>query len=180
MPDKQQLLRVGKISSINYENGTARVTYEDKDGSTTPEIPFLAWEFWMPKIEDQVLVGHLSNGSSRAVIIGPFWYDGHRPHQGREGLYRKEFTNEKGKDGAEYDAKAASYTIKAGGCTIVLRDGKATITAPNGIRALADMTAAGDLTVEGAATVTGDVTGGGISLDNHTHTGVHGGTSGPH
>ena len=180
MSDKQQLLRVGKISSINYENGTARVTYEDKDGGTTPEIPFLAWEYWMPKIEDQVLVGHLSNGSSRAVILGPFWYDGHRPHQGREGLYRKEYTNQIGKDGAEYDAKAASYTIKAGGCTITLQGGAATITAPNGIRALADVTAAGNLTVEGAATVTGDVIGGGISLDKHTHTGVHGETSGPH
>lgn len=39
--DKQQLLRIGRISSYNFPDGTARVTYDDKDGSTTPEIPFL-------------------------------------------------------------------------------------------------------------------------------------------
>lgn len=81
--DKQQLLRIGRISSYNFPDGTARVTYDDKDGSTTPEIPFLAWEHWRPKIGDQVLVGHLSNGTSRAIILGPFWYEGHRPHGGR-------------------------------------------------------------------------------------------------
>ena len=180
MADKQQLLRVGKISSINYENGTARVTYEDKSGETTPELPFLAWEYWMPKIEDQVLVGHLSNGSSRAVILGPFWYEGHRPHQGREGLYRQEYTNDIGGDGVEYDKKANSLTIKAAGCTITLQGGQATIVAPKGIRAMADVTVAGNLNVSGEETVSGDVVAGGISLDRHTHTGVHGETSGPH
>ena len=44
------ILRIGKISSINYPEGTARISYEDKDGSTTSELPFLAWEYWMPKI----------------------------------------------------------------------------------------------------------------------------------
>ena len=28
------ILRIGKISSINYPEGTARISYEDKDGST--------------------------------------------------------------------------------------------------------------------------------------------------
>lgn len=37
-----QYLRIGKISSFNYPKGTARVTYEDKDGSTTAEFPFLS------------------------------------------------------------------------------------------------------------------------------------------
>ena len=98
----KQLLRIGRISSYNFPDGTARVTYDDKDGSTTPEIPFLAWEHWRPKIGDQVLVGHLSNGTSRAIILGPFWYEGHRPHGGREGLYRQEYTSTLGGDAAEY------------------------------------------------------------------------------
>ena len=39
----------------------------------------------------------------------------------------------------------------------------------------------GSVEITGATlTVSGDVIGGGISLDNHTHTGVHGETSGPH
>lgn len=47
-----QVLRVGKISSINYHNSTARVIYEDRDGATTGELPFLAWEYWMPRVAD--------------------------------------------------------------------------------------------------------------------------------
>ena len=39
----------------------------------------------------------------------------------------------------------------------------------------------GSVSITGATlTVSGDVIGGGISLDNHTHTGVHGETSPPH
>lgn len=168
MADKQQLLRVGKISSFNCKDGTARVTYEDKSGETTPELPFLAWEYWMPKIGDQVLVGHLSNGSSRAVILGPFWYDGHRPHNGRDGLYRQEYTNTIGGDAEEYDEKTASLTIKAGGCTIVLQRGHVTVTAPAGVSVSANVDAAGD------------VTAGMVSLQNHIHTSVHGETSSAH
>ena len=77
------ILRIGKISSINYPEGTARISYEDKDSSTTSELPFLAWEYWMPKIGDQVLVGHLSNGSCAGVIIGHLLAGSRRATPGR-------------------------------------------------------------------------------------------------
>lgn len=154
-----QLLRVGKISSINYPDGTARVTYEDRDGSTTPELPFLAWEYWMPKIGDQVLVAHLPNGQARAVILGPFWYDGNRPEISGEGIYRKDYANTQGVAGETYDAKTDVFTIQAGGCTLQMSGGRVTITAPAGVH------------------VSGDVVAGSISLQNHTHSGVHGDTS---
>ncbi len=163
----KQLLRVGRISSFNYPDGTARVTYGDKDGETTPELPFLAWEYWMPKIGDQVLVGHLSNGTSRAVILGPIWYEGHRPYNGREGLYRQEYTNTIGGDAAEYDGKTAALTIKAGGCTIVLKDGQVSVEAPAGV------------TVSTTVTAATEVTAAGISLTKHTHTGDSGGSTSP-
>lgn len=99
------ILRIGKISSINYPDGTARVSYEDKDGSTTSELPFLAWEYWMPKIGDQVLVGHLSNGSCAGVIIGPVWHGDYQPADGREGVYRKEYSNEPGTANETYYVK---------------------------------------------------------------------------
>lgn len=161
MADERQLLRVGKISSINYENGAARVTYEDKNGETTPELPFLAWEYWTPKIGDQVLVGHLSNGSGWAVILGPFWYDGFRPYQGREGLFRQEFTNDIGGDAEEYDKKKNSYTVQACGCTIVLQNGRATVTAPAGVNVNGDVTISGSVTVSGTATAAAHLIGGG-------------------
>ena len=74
-----QVLRIGKISTVNLKKGTARVTYEDRDGATTGEIPFLAWTCWRPKIGETVLVGHISNGTTSAVILGPFWNESCRP-----------------------------------------------------------------------------------------------------
>jgi len=114
------------------------------------------------------VVGHLSNGTSRAIILGPFWYEGHRPHGGREGLYRQEYTSTLGGDAAEYDEKTASLTIQAGGCTITLAGGKVTVDAPSGVEVTTTVTAATE------------VTAGAIKLTQHTHTGVHGETSPPH
>lgn len=70
-----QELRVGKISAINYEEGKARVVYDDKDGMVTPELPFLSpgGIYDMPAVGDMVLVAHLPNGPAAGVIIGKFF-----------------------------------------------------------------------------------------------------------
>lgn len=49
-------IRVGKISSLNYEKGLARVTYSDRDNSVTKEIPLVSpWgEYYMPEVDDYV------------------------------------------------------------------------------------------------------------------------------
>lgn len=109
MEENKDYLRIGKISSFNYPNGTARVTYEDKDQSTTTEMAFIAYEYWMPKVGDQVLVAHLSTGTSAAIVLGPVWHDGYRPTEGFEGLYKKEYANRPGKAGERYDAKGEAY-----------------------------------------------------------------------
>lgn len=163
---EKDIFRIGKISSINYEKGTGRITYEDRGNSTSAEFSFLAWEYWMPKIGEQVLTAHIPSETSRAVILGPVWHDGRRPIEGREGIYRKEYENTQGAAFERYSAEEKKLTIQAGGCTITLSGGTIQIT--------------GNLTVSGTVTAGGDVTAGGISGMGHTHTGVHGETSGPH
>ena len=189
-------LRLGKISSVNYPNGTARVTYPDRDDDTTPEIPFLAWEYWMPKIGETVLTAHLQNGPAAAVILGPVWHGGHRPVEGFPGLYRKEYANEPGLAGERYDAQSGDYRQSVTGAMLIsaseswaaqvenaavqIHDGGVTITAP-GVTIRADaVRVLGDLSVEGNITATGNVTADGVSLRTHTHTGTHGETTGPH
>lgn len=49
-------IRLGKISSINYTAGKARVVYEDRDDSVTSELPFLALQYNIPKVDDLVVV----------------------------------------------------------------------------------------------------------------------------
>lgn len=90
------ILRIGKISSINYTDGTARVLYTDRDNSVTVELPLLSFEYCMPSIDDFVLVCHLPNGGMAGVIIGPYWNDNNRPPEGKEGLYRKDFDKNPG------------------------------------------------------------------------------------
>lgn len=83
-------LRIGKISSINYANGTARVLYTDRDNAVTAELPLLSFEYCMPAIDDLVLVCHLPNGGAAGIILGRFWCEGNRPVEFGEGLYRKD------------------------------------------------------------------------------------------
>lgn len=199
--DDNQLLRIGRISSINYADGTARVTYRDKDGCTTPEFPFLDWGWRPPKIGEQVLVAHLSNSTARGVILGPIWYgrgglEDRLPLAAdsspmREELNRWEYSHDIAGPGMEYDHKEKTMlrnaaglreyaeeqeertTLETGGCTIVLEKGAITIEAPKGIT----------ITTESSTSVrtNQDVVSGSdsISLIHHTHMGVHGVTTPP-
>lgn len=178
-------LRIGKISSFDYPKGTAKITYEDKNDSTTAFFSFLAWQYWMPKVGDQVIVAHLSNGTCAATILGPVWHDGHRPPEGQEDLYRKDYNRKYWTAYERYDAKAQEYkevvtgtmdteptkdwTLTVGGTTIVkvMPDGSISITAPAGISINTPL-----------ITVTGDVVASGVSLVHHTHPGDSGGVTG--
>ena len=145
-------LRIGKLSKIDYPNGKASVTYEDLNDSTTATFSFLAWQYWMPKEGDQVLVAHLSNGTCAAVILGPVWHNGHRPPEGQEELYRKDYNRKYWDAYQRYDHKALEYlevitgtydikptkdfTLTVNGTTVVKvkADGSIEITAPSGIK----------------------------------------------
>lgn len=116
-------LRIGKVSSINYQKGTARVTYEDRGKDTTVEFPFLAVEYLMPKVGDQVLVAHLSSGSQAGVILGPVWHDGKRPPASGADVYHKELGHTVGKGSLDYRDNGDTLTIKAGRILINVCDG---------------------------------------------------------
>ena len=96
-------LRLGKISTINYKDGTARVLYTDRDNTVTAELPLLSFEYRMPAVDDFVLVCHLPNGGAAGIILGPIWNDNNRPPEGKEGLYRKDFDKTAGKCFLRYD-----------------------------------------------------------------------------
>ena len=90
---EKNLIRIGRISSINKETGMARVVYKDKN-STTSELPVFNFygEYKMPCIGQLVLVLHLSNDSSTGIIMGSFWNKTNKP---KASEYRKDFKGEK-------------------------------------------------------------------------------------
>ena len=92
-------IRVGKISSLNYEKGLARVTYSDRDDAVTKEIPLLTpyGEYYMPEVDDYVYILHLPNGSEAGVILGRYWTKNCTPLEGFQGLRRKDVARKQGK-----------------------------------------------------------------------------------
>ncbi len=107
-------IRVGRVSSINYESGMIRVTYHDKDDSVTAEYPLLTNndEYIMPEVGQDVIVTHLSNGSSRGAIIGTLWNKKHIPHETGKGLYRKELSRKKDAAYIRYSDENGEYLLK--------------------------------------------------------------------
>ena len=84
------MIRIGRISKINYEKGSAEVTYPDRDDMVTQEIPFISYEYNMPDVDDLVLVTHISGAIEDGVIIGKFFNDDNLPIKRSENVYCKE------------------------------------------------------------------------------------------
>ncbi len=105
--------RFGRVSAVNYAAGTARILYRDKSKEVTKELPLLSLEYYMPEVDDLVLVGHLPNGPEAAVILGRFWSDKNMPPEGKRGLYRKDMSRTAGKAMMRYaeDESQADVTM---------------------------------------------------------------------
>ena len=111
MADK--LIRVGKVSKIDYDKAMIAVTYPDLDDSVTVFLSTVSFndEYKMPKIGDEVAVLHLPSGQARGLVLGHYWNKTNLPANHGNGLYRKEFGQEKGDAYAEYDD--GEYTLSA-------------------------------------------------------------------
>lgn len=90
---EENLIRIGSVSSINYEAGTIRVTYPDLDDSVTDDFPVLHFggKYKMPDIGEDVLVLHLSNGTEVGFVAGSYWTDDDPPAFSGPGVFLQEF-----------------------------------------------------------------------------------------
>ena len=146
------IIRFGRISSVNYEAGLARVVYNDRtDGagnkSVTRELPYLSFWYEMPEVDDSVVVLHMPNGGTKGLVLGRYWSQKNQPPEGKKGLFRKWFSREpddcylrydpdngelyiKNKDGARVEVKShvleaeQTYEVKAGSTVTIKGDGK--------------------------------------------------------
>ena len=101
-------IRIGTVGTVNYQNATVSVVYADMNDLATAELPYFSFtgEYKMPKVGEQVLVLHLSNGESFGVVLGGFFSDEDLPKESGEGLFYKQLTD--------------SIAIKAKGDTLEL------------------------------------------------------------
>lgn len=112
---KETGLRTGKVSSIDYKTGMMQIVYADKGNAVTTLMPYVNFnnEYCMPKVGELVLVGHLTNGSSRGVVLGTMWNKKNMPAESGEGLYRKEFSKRKGTAIEQYSDENGEFLLKA-------------------------------------------------------------------
>lgn len=188
-------VRLGNVSSIDYENGLCEVTYPDRDDTVTEMVPMLSnREYRMPEVDDLVVVLHPGDSPEDAVILGTIWNVKIKPVEGKEKVFRKEYCNEDGKAYRKFDAnvkelldfvdgkkilKAKSLEIKIGSATVTISEsGSVKVDSPAGIevKASGELKLSATTLTASAATVNitgggGDVTVSGKSLVKHTHTG---------
>lgn len=108
---KKDVIRTGRVSSIDYAAGTYEVTYFDRDQSVTRKINAVSnGEYRMPRIGDIVSVSHNSNGTAAGTSNGSIWNQSNRPAEGYPGLYRKEYSNTEGQAFDRYDANTGTFT----------------------------------------------------------------------
>lgn len=188
-------VRLGNVSSIDYENGLCEVTYPDRDDTVTEMVPMLSnREYRMPEVDDLVVVLHPGDSPEDAVILGTIWNEKIKPVEGKEKVFRKEYSNEDGKAYQKFDAnakelldfvdgkkilKAKSLEVKVGSTTVTISEsGSVKVNSPAGIeiKASGELKLSATTLTASAATVNitgggGDVTVSGKSLVKHTHTG---------
>jgi phage baseplate assembly protein gpV len=121
-------IRIGRVSSIDYDNGMVSVVYKDRDNSITKKLPYLNLngEYKMPDIDDMVLVAHLSNGTAAGIVLGTFWNKNNQPLETGRGLYRKELSKTAGEAYFKYDSDTKILTIKADSVKIETNDNTVT------------------------------------------------------
>lgn len=79
----RNIFRIGRVSSVNGENCTARVVFPDKENMVSAELPVLqvgsadTKGYWVPEVDTQVLCAFLPNPAGRGInqgfILGAFY-----------------------------------------------------------------------------------------------------------
>ena len=108
------VIRIGKVSSVDYEKGMISVYYEDRTAMVTSIMPVLSnGRYKMPKIGESILVAHLSNGTNAAVVLGTVFNDANVPKSSGQNVYYEELSDNTmiSSDGTDITLKAAAGSI---------------------------------------------------------------------
>lgn len=116
----ERLIRLGKVSMVDHENGMISVTYTDLDDSATDSFPVFSMtdEYKMPGIGQEVLVLHLSNGQSAGIVMGRYWNKGNQPPVSGKGVFRKELGTSFGEAFIQYSSGDITLHSPAGEITL--------------------------------------------------------------
>jgi phage baseplate assembly protein V len=125
------MVRAGTVSSVNPANSTARVEFDDKDGTVSPELHIIHRgsgankDYWLPDVGEQVVCLFANNDKnfSTGWILGTYFTEKQPPQVNDQNIRRLDFS-----DGTfmEYNRSTGALTInvvgeiKINGSTIYL------------------------------------------------------------
>ncbi|MCT4543300.1 MAG: baseplate assembly protein [Vallitalea sp.] len=116
------VVKVGKVSSINIENGTIDVVFEDKDNMICPNLPLMDIEYKIPAIGEQVLCLFLPNGIQQGFCLGKFYSATNPPPKQDPNIICKQFADD---TYIEYNKKTKQLTINSS--TNIIINGNVTV-----------------------------------------------------
>lgn len=133
-----EAVRYGKVSSVNLKKCTARVVFEDREDSVSPELPVLqkntmnCKHYWMPHVDEMVVCLYLANGQESGIIIGTIYSDIDKPvpeisdeGKNRDGVWFEDGTFIK------YELDSKTLAIDTQGNINITAKGDVTIKAKN-------------------------------------------------
>ena len=108
-------IRIGKVSSVDYDTGMVKVTYPDLDEAVSASLPVFSFtgEYKMPPVGADVVVVCLSNGTSAGICLGRYWNKANVPSLSGEGTFYKDLG-----DGSYIKAKNGKITLSADKITL--------------------------------------------------------------
>lgn len=166
-----QLIRTGKVSSINPANCTAKVVFEDLDNKVSGDLRLLMnktqddKDYWLPDINEMVECLFLPIGMSEGIILGSTYSEADTPPWSDADIRGTKF-----KDGSFW-----CYNRKTGVLDVEIVK-QINLKAPD-LVIESDVKITGDVAVEGGVSATdtiksdSDVLASTISLKQHKHIG---------
>lgn len=118
MPPQEELIRIGRITSVDEKKHTARVEFLDRDEMVSWDLPVLVpstvdpQDYCLPVEGTDVVCVFLPNGQQQGFIIGAFYTDANPPPITDRKKYLRRF-----KDGTfiEYDKTTGDLITKTKG-----------------------------------------------------------------
>ena len=164
------LIKVGEVSSIDPATGTARVVFDDEDGTVSYDLPILQRNTYKTKDFHSVTVGEdvlclfLPTGPEEGFILGSFYAGEITPPESTKDRRTTVF-----EDGTviRYDMASHTATVIIGGTQIIANQTNVTVNCANAVvNATSGVTLNTPKTdVTGALNVMGLITGkGGLAV----------------
>jgi phage baseplate assembly protein gpV len=122
----RNIVRVGRVNTIDEAKGTVQVLFQDRDNLISGDLPLLNFEYHMPDIGDQVVCIFLGNGIEQGYCLGSFYSNVSPTPVANKNIYKKKIDDNVN---FTYNKVTKSLEVNVESVQIHVQNGKATIKA---------------------------------------------------